>query len=170
MFVLIMSEIACILILKLTLKHYKKHTMKNLNWAIFWLFIEILMFHILELQITLVSFIYRFLWYFPQVGNQCFRINSYNSLTRKNTNLAFCVMQFDPLLNCFCHLTEVVINFTLWCLHKIFLVFLVVYLSIQVFTTIYLVISFNLQFMFITSLRLWPYYSSVMSIRWCHKF
>ena len=31
MFVLIMSEIACILILKLTLKHYKKQTMKNLN-------------------------------------------------------------------------------------------------------------------------------------------
>ena len=58
-------------------------------WAIFWLFIEILMFHILELQITLVSFIYRFLWYLPQVGNQCFRINSHNSLTRKKHKPSF---------------------------------------------------------------------------------
>lgn len=140
-------------------------------WAIFWLFIKILMFHILELQITLVSFIYRFLWYFPQVGNQCFRINSYNSLTRKKCKPSFLCDAIWPTFElCLCHLTEVVINFTLWCLHKIFLVFLVVYLSIQVFTTMYLVISFNLQFMFITSLHLWPYHSSVTSIRWCHKF
>lgn len=36
--------------------------------AIFWLFIESLMFHILELQITLVSFITGFYGTFPKLG------------------------------------------------------------------------------------------------------
>lgn len=63
-----------------TQNHHKKHNTKNLNLGNFLLFIEILVFHILELQITLISFTSRYLRYFPQVGDQCFRINSYNSL------------------------------------------------------------------------------------------
>lgn len=116
-------------------------------------------------------FYYRFLWYFPQVGNQCFRINFYNSLTRKKYKPSFLCDAIWPTFEfCLCHLTEVVINFTLWCLHKIFLVLLVVYLSMQVLLPSILLSLSTLQFVFITSLRLWPYHSSVTSIRLCHKF